>query len=491
MNTKKLFFVVNILFSFIYFAACRSGNNQDTTTTQSLVNSGHGWPGGVVRACFINGNQYPQAAQMVRTAVTSNFIKSNVGIEFTGWGDCKDTPSAEARVWFGVERAYSYYIGKLKIGDANPMDHQSLTIGLPTPGNNEFYDYNTALHEFGHFAGLFHEQARLENLNGGACTRQETGPLGYPDFIKPSMQPIAGFDFGSIMNYCVQGYQSRHLMLSQSDIQGLRYLYGLSSSIISPDNSQNPATLCNKMEIAPISETFMSHKLKNIYSNDFSKVTAYSDERRSKVSGWIDVGTKVSRLKTYQTEATIGFEAESITMMLVIPDAGILTNQQVWIWGNVTKEIGCRNGSNVSNRIPSTPSSVDPSSLPSTSGISTPNYGSVFSSPSPTFTNSSGFYSSSTLPDYSSTFSSTSPAFTNSSSFYNGSTLPDWSSSFSYTPTFTNSSGFNSNSTLPSVYSPTSSSVTGSSATCQRDQLNICLKYLGGDACYPKWGCIK
>lgn len=45
---------------------------------------------------------------------------------------------------------------------------------------------------------------------------------------------------------------------------------------------------------------------------------------------------------------------------------------------------------------------------------------------------------------------------------------------------------------LPRVYVPTSSSANGfTSSRCQADMLEICLRYKGGNACYPKWGCSK
>jgi len=113
MKIEKLYFIMKCSVIFSFFSACSSKNNQDSMT-QSLVNRGHGWPGGNVRVCFINGGQYPLAAQIVQLAITSNFVKSSVGIEFTGWGDCKDNSSAEARVFFGVKGAYSTYVGTRK-----------------------------------------------------------------------------------------------------------------------------------------------------------------------------------------------------------------------------------------------------------------------------------------------------------------------------------------------------------------------------------------
>lgn len=89
------------------------------------------------------------------------------------------------------------------------------------------YLYNTTVHEFGHFAGLFHEQSRLENLNGQLCSRQELG--NFEELAKqlPGSMPrqLGEFDRMSIMNYCIQGYFSQFLKLSAGDVQALRALY--------------------------------------------------------------------------------------------------------------------------------------------------------------------------------------------------------------------------------------------------------------------------
>jgi len=45
----------------------------------------------------------------------------------------------------------------------------------------------------------------------------------------------------------------------------------------------------------------------------------------------------------------------------------------------------------------------------------------------------------------------------------------------------------------PAVNPPASPTTppSNSATTCNESQLQICLEYQGGDACYPRWGCVK
>jgi hypothetical protein len=323
----------------IQFAGCRtggSGGDQSGADAQSLVNSGFGWPGGSVEVCYLNAPKNRAVTSVVSMALQANFQKANVGIEYTGFKPCQSSPNAPAKVWFFDDedgRAYSKYIGTYNfVGSGLPYDSAGATVALPDD-SDETYLYNTTIHEFGHFAGLFHEQSRLENFNGSLCSRQEKGNFKELAMRLPGSLPkqLGEFDRMSIMNYCVQGYFSQFLKLSDGDVKALRSLYG--GNFSAKNNGSwgvNPAELCNIMTVT------------KKYYVDRETIPAYSDETMAKILGELPVGTQLVRLLTKPINTAVGKNQENLTAMQVIPKEGSLSEKKVWVLGNLTTMTGCR-----------------------------------------------------------------------------------------------------------------------------------------------------
>ena len=95
------------------------------------------------------------------------------------------------------------------------------------------------------------------------------------------------------MNYCVEGYFSKFLSLSQGDINGLRDLYKV--TVYSSESS----TTCNKLQVGV-------------------------------------PGTVVSRLQTKPWYTNLGKNESSVSVIKVIVETGPHKGKQGWMFSNVT-----------------------------------------------------------------------------------------------------------------------------------------------------------
>lgn len=344
---KFQFQMTALIFATALFSGCK---NSDSTQSEvaGLGNSGFAWPGGRVKVCFINEPKNQKVKELVPTVLANNFTKSSVGIEFYGYLPCAQSLDAPAKLYFAESRAYSKYIGTYKIDFPMQFDNTGATI-VVADSSAEYYAYNTILHEFGHFAGLFHEQSRMENINGDLCSRQEYGGLQELEAQLPGAYPkqLGAFDRMSVMNYCVQGYFSQPLKLSAGDVSALRQLY-IPTSVKPPQsNPNNPAELCNIIEIVPYNETNGDLEGSSAYTPDGRQVPAFVNEtfKPEALAGMLDVGTQLSRLITKPFYTDVGARSANLTAIQAIPKSGPLANKKVWLLGNVTRVIGCRSDS--------------------------------------------------------------------------------------------------------------------------------------------------
>jgi hypothetical protein len=346
MNHTLYAFTALLAMSLI--SACKKFNRIDSDVA-GLANSGFAWPGGRVKVCFLNDPVNKSLKALVPQVLASNFKKSFVGIEFYGFLPCAKSQDAPAKLYFSEGRAYSKYIGTYQITSEMPFDSSGATI-VVADSSAEYYAYNTILHEFGHFAGLFHEQSRMENINGDLCSRKEYGGLREIEAQLPGSYPkqLGAFDRMSIMNYCVQGYFSQPLKLSAGDVSALRQLYIPSSKTPPINDPNNPAELCNIVEVIPYEETNGDLESSRVYTPNGRQVSAFVNEtfKPEAFAGMLDVGTKLSRLITKPFYTKVGTRAANLTAIQAVPKSGPLANKKVWLLGNVTRVIGCRESSN-------------------------------------------------------------------------------------------------------------------------------------------------
>lgn len=346
MKLKTLFFglIITSLFG------CSREPTDNNSEIKGYLNSGFAWKNGSVTTCFLNTSANPARMSLYTEAIKRNFTKSSVGLEFTGFGNCSSSPGAQIKILITDPSA----IGPV----SNYVGTSFANIGLPYGASvvlaeteNPFYDYNTAIHEFGHIAGLHHEHFRTENTDSDLCSRQAYMDKDNLTSSLPGTYPTqaGAFDRMSIMNYCVQGYTTQFLRLSDGDIRALRSMYKVAGSSSTIIREESVAELCNIVQLT-------------------QDVYAFSDEsfRNEMIAGVLAKGTQLSRLQTKPMYVETPEGAENFTAIKAVVNSGPLTGKIIWTYGNATRVVGCKDFPTASSSSPTSGSSG--SSSDATSG---------------------------------------------------------------------------------------------------------------------------
>lgn len=178
----------------------------------------------------------------IQSAIEREYTKSRTGIHFVGWKSCQMTPSSDVQILIGNEN--DAFEGKASFGRAANINDSYDLIG----SNQKAYVYlstkikknirisqtaaivSTAIHEFGHIAGLRHEHIRMESNN---CYRTEEAPLNPTAFF-------SAYDPSSIMNYCLSDFIE--------DEVGLNFYVQKDSSAGLAPNPKLPTITTGKMK---------------------------------------------------------------------------------------------------------------------------------------------------------------------------------------------------------------------------------------------------
>lgn len=186
--------------------------------------------------------------QQVQNKIQTQFTVDRTGIEFIGWTSCALAPEFDIIIY----GAYGYknnkngpersLLGSSNIGRAE-LDLKSLRKGPgfiflnQMNGPQEKFSTEklilTALHEFGHAAGLRHEHIRRDAEDDENCTQRAHQYGELDDEPMSSARIIGNYDALSIMNYCYEWYFKNRqgfitqdmIRLSHLDIQTLLCMY--------------------------------------------------------------------------------------------------------------------------------------------------------------------------------------------------------------------------------------------------------------------------
>lgn len=158
--------------------------------------------------------------QLIKESIQNEYSLSQTGISFIGWNSCQDDPNADAILI--VVNSDELPLGRASVGRSelylNEVSYNYETFSLPREAKtfvllNLVKAYDTvlsnddelkysAIHEFGHLAGLRHENISLDAETDPNCTENEIGPEAAMDNIKL----LTPYDPSSIMNYCLYNF---------------------------------------------------------------------------------------------------------------------------------------------------------------------------------------------------------------------------------------------------------------------------------------------
>lgn len=189
--------------------------------------------------------------QKTQKLIESEFSTVRTGIEFYGFNDCIKNDDSDAILFLILNSSITKHEGKASIGNSGEVlsSANGKFLGFKYSGASEKKSfvliryYNqislltneetfliTALHEFGHLAGLRHTDAQLQDNKHAYCSAlQETGIIPVEE-LGFTASTNTGFDPQSIMSYCYVSY-----ILPQQT--GLRFTVSDSGHSISASQS--------------------------------------------------------------------------------------------------------------------------------------------------------------------------------------------------------------------------------------------------------------
>jgi len=191
------------------------------------------WDGARAEVCFADDSPgTDDFRKEIKKIIRQEFNEKTV-FKFSGFELCSKIPNAQIEVKvLGNGRSSS------GIGDTIGWNRKILTHFFPflkkrSPMNlylknedgvlkDEIIIRNTIIHEFGHAAGLEHEQKRSDNQDGIFCSDANGGGIANPN---PGDIHIGSFDKLSVMNYCRPNFFSQEISLSQGDIDTIALAY--------------------------------------------------------------------------------------------------------------------------------------------------------------------------------------------------------------------------------------------------------------------------
>lgn len=163
------------------------------------------------------GSAFVKASDDLKTKIKgiiqSEYTLERTGIYFVGWESCKETPAYDIQILFINDKTVSG--GKASVGRLTDLNIDYTLVNEHQKGfvQLNLYDsphlkitgeesiLSTALHEFGHLAGLRHEHIQSPSI---ICN---------PNLERPTVRTsvFTAYDPNSIMDYCLIALIENHL----------------------------------------------------------------------------------------------------------------------------------------------------------------------------------------------------------------------------------------------------------------------------------------
>lgn len=181
----------------------------------------------VIRTYTIKAGEWSKKdKQNVEKWISEEFTYARTGIHFTGFTNCEDTPDADIVLFYNKNSVVKNFFDGLSVHGFASLGAGSYEIegfpnalGLVTLSKSKMRK-GTAVHEFGHVAGLMHEDAHHDAvLESKKCTDT------YEFFHKSPLIIYEPYDKDSVMSYCKLQLSKYNNGLSPDDVKLLRKLY--------------------------------------------------------------------------------------------------------------------------------------------------------------------------------------------------------------------------------------------------------------------------
>lgn len=177
----------------------------------------------VIRKFLINPDM--QLRESIRSVIASQYVQEDLGISFSNWQTCKENVDSDVVIGIAHDPAqsqtdllsdltYSRVLsGESSMGQSGILDEingwSEKGKGKPAYVYLKLWNFAdkmtpiqkiqlTALHEFGHLAGLIHEHVRYQAKSDPNCIEDNFG-IGQ---IQKTTEFFSTYDPNSVMNYC-------------------------------------------------------------------------------------------------------------------------------------------------------------------------------------------------------------------------------------------------------------------------------------------------
>lgn len=171
--------------------------------------------------------------QIIKDFINKEFTQDSVGLNFSGWQDCNATASNGDLIVFKDEislEGEGHIVmrgGAASVGERGSVIHRwdedtrqtypemaksstkllplvilNTTVASQKKVSSEEYLQLTAIHEFGHVAGLRHEHVRMEDAKKDPNCKKATNIPLKTDPLYSSTHFSGDYDANSVMNYC-------------------------------------------------------------------------------------------------------------------------------------------------------------------------------------------------------------------------------------------------------------------------------------------------
>lgn len=213
----KIALIVFVVLDIITLIACKARSDSGDSSAKGLVVAeNRRWPDAQAEVCWRTSG-YEDVKKIIKTSLEEQFNK-RTKFRFYGFKDCTEEVKGKLSVSIEPTARPAMVVGYASqtfgviFAPPFPKDYAHC---LTSDEWTKACIVNTALHEFGHAAGLYHEQDREDST----CD-SHTGLSK-----DPSRRPVGNYDDDSIMNACHPEYFFKQLPLSEGDVKAINFLY--------------------------------------------------------------------------------------------------------------------------------------------------------------------------------------------------------------------------------------------------------------------------